>query len=127
MDAWVHALVALAPQLERPVVKARIVPLALSKAQAHETSVQARPKLPQFSGSLSFREHQRLKMMVPVLRQHFKPVTLCVIPHDRMWVWPNTLSCNFALAPSTTTDRHRVPSHPVHQDPPLPLHCRPHH
>ncbi len=46
MDAWVRALVALAPQLERPVVKARIVPLALSKAQAHETSVQACPKPP---------------------------------------------------------------------------------
>ncbi len=42
MDAWVRALAALAPQLERAVVKARIVPLALSKAQAHETSVQAR-------------------------------------------------------------------------------------
>ena len=42
MDAWVRALAALAPQLERGVVKARIVPLALSKAQAHETSVQAR-------------------------------------------------------------------------------------
>lgn len=42
MDAWVRALAALGPQLERGVVKARIVPLALSKAQAHETSVQAR-------------------------------------------------------------------------------------
>ena len=46
MDAWVRALVALAPQLERPVVKARVVPLALSKAQAHETSVQACPRIP---------------------------------------------------------------------------------
>ena len=46
MDAWVRALVALAPQLERPVVRARVVPLALSKAQAHETSVQACPVTP---------------------------------------------------------------------------------
>ncbi len=42
MDAWVRALVALAPQLERGVVERHVVPLALSKAQAHETSVQAR-------------------------------------------------------------------------------------
>lgn len=46
MDAWVRALVALAPQLERPVVAARIVPLALSKAQAHETSVQVPAAFP---------------------------------------------------------------------------------
>jgi hypothetical protein len=42
MDAWVRALVALAPQLERGVIERHVVPLALSKAQAHETSVQAR-------------------------------------------------------------------------------------